>query len=405
MDRVASASTTQDIRRDNRRRILELLRESEPVGRIELARIAGLTEPAVSRITRELVDAGLVQEVAGSGASSRPGRPAVALRLCDDGAYVVGMNLSADKQWACVANSRGDVLAKREFALDDITDPESVIAYAAQEVFQLIKTIRIKRSRLLGAGITVAGTVDPVTGVLVQSPNLGWPQIPLKGMLEAALKLAVRVEGRSPAMLTAEKRIGVAWSMTNAALIMPGLGIGGSILIDGRLARGRLNRAGQIGHMRADHSKLRCWCGKTGCLDTVASGRAILRNLKLISNRTYMPRHQVEHALLFEQAVARDAAADPQAQRVFREAGQALGTALGALAAVVDPEAIFLAGPVGHADSYLAGARQAMAEYSDVPIEPSTVPNDMAAIWLALETFFYSRDLDFARLMPHAAGA
>lgn len=397
-----TAASTQDIRRDNRRRVLELLREREPVARNEIARIARLTEPAISRITRELVDARLVEEIAGNGGGAKPGRPVVALRLCDGGAYVVGINISADNQWACIADMRGDILAKCTFALPNISDPGEVIAIGAAETKRLIETIGIERARLMGVGITVAGTVDPLSGDLLESPNLGWPRMPLAQKVEAALDLPVKIESRSMALLRTEKRIGAARHMANVVLILPALGIGGSVMIDGRLVRGRANRAGQIGHLRMGSGDLRCTCGKLGCLDTVASGRAILDQLNLVPHDERTPKHQIAHARLLEHAVTLAAAGDAAAVAVLQAAGRQLGEALRAVAAVADPEAIFLAGEVGHAASYLAGVRETFALDIDIPVMPSTVSNDMAAISLALEAFVYTRDLDISRLRDMA---
>lgn len=394
--------STQDIRRDNRRRILELLREREPVARNEIARIAGLTEPAISRITRELVDARLIEEIAGSGSGMKPGRPVVALRLCNHGAYVIGINISADNQWACIADIRGEILAKRPFTLSDISEPEIVISTGAEETKRLIKAAGIDRSRLVGAGIIVAGTVDPASGELLESPNLKWPRMPLAQKLEAALDLPVKVESRPMALLRTEKRIGAARGVANAALVLPALGIGGALMIDGRLVRGGANRAGQIGHLRMDGSNIRCTCGKTGCLDTVASGHAILEQLNLVRHDKRAPKHQIAHARLLEHAVALAASKDASAVGVLRSAGRQLGLALRAVAAVADPEVIFLAGAVGHADSYLAGVREVFATDSNTPIMPSTISNDMAAISLALEAFVYSHDLDISQFRDTA---
>lgn len=397
-----AAASTQDIRRDNRRRVLELLRELEPVARNEIARIAGLTEPAISRITRELVDARLVEEGTTGGGGTRPGRPVVALRLSDGGAYVAGINISADNQWACIANMRGRILAKRSLALPEASEPRGVIAIAAQEIERLISATGIERTRLLGTGVTVAGTVDPESGDLQESPNLGWPRVPLARWLQADLGPHVRIEGRSMALLRAETRIGAARGMRNTALIMPALGIGGAVMVDGRLLRGRTNRAGQIGHLRLGGNDLRCTCGKLGCLDTVASGRAIIERLGLVPREELGPTLQATQARLLGEAVARAAAGDAEASNVMRSAGQQLGVALRAVAAVADPEAIFLAGEVGHAESYLTGVRDGFGADTGIGVAPSTIPNELAAIWLALEAFVYSRDLDLGRLREAA---
>jgi predicted NBD/HSP70 family sugar kinase len=395
---ITAAGSTQDIRRDNRRRVLELLREREPVARNEIARIAGLTEPAISRITRELVDAQLIEEVSGNGGAMKPGRPVVALRLCGDRAYVAGINISADSKWSCIANMRGEMLAKQQIDVPENGEPDVVIARSAQVTKRLIESTGIDRSRMLGIGITVAGVVDPANGELVDSPNLGWSHVPLAQMEAALLDLPIAIEGRSMALLRAEKRIGAARGMSNAALVLPTLGIGGAVMIDGRMVRGRANRAGQIGHLRIGEGNIRCICGKFGCLDTVASGHAILKQLDLLPRDESAPKHEATHARMLEQVVAMAAAQDSRASESLYMAGRHLGLALRAVAAVADPEAILLAGEVGHADSYLQGAREVFTTDTGIPVLPSTITNDMAAVWLALEAFVYSRDLDLSRL-------
>lgn len=394
----STVGSTQDIRRDNRRRVLELLREHEPVARNEIARITGLTEPAISRITRELVDTQLIEEVASNGSGSRPGRPVIALRLCGDGAYVIGINISADSKWVCIADMRGEIRAKHQIALAGSDDPAIVVASAAEEARRLIQSTGIDRARLLGIGVTVAGTVDPASGELTESPNLGWTRVPLARMVEAELDLPVTIDGRSMALLRVEKRIGAARNMSNAALVLPALGIGGAVMIDGRMMRGRTNRAGQIGHLRMSGSDMRCVCGRIGCLDTLASGHAILKQLKLIPGDERTPKHEIAHARILEQMVAQAASHDEKVGDALRSAGRHLGLALRAIAAVADPEAVFLAGEVGHSEDYLQGAREAFTADTGIPIVPSTVTNDMAAIWLALEAFVYSRELDMSRL-------
>jgi predicted NBD/HSP70 family sugar kinase len=392
-----AAASNQDIRRDNRRRVLALLREREPIARNEIARLAKLTEAAVSRITRELVDARLIEEIAGNGAASRPGRPVVALRLRTDGAYVVGVNITADNQWVCVGDMRGQLVAKADLGDVDMAKPASVVKGVARQTARLVKSTRIDPQRLLGAGVTIAGTVEPETGVLLQSPNLGWGVTPIARLLESAMSLPIRAEGRSVALLLAETRIGAARHLANAALFLPALGIGGAVMIDGHVARGRTSRAGQIGHLKLLGGDRLCLCGQRGCLDTVASGHAILQQLGMIAPDAGPPKHEIEHAALLEQAVAMAASGDARANAVLRDAGRQLGLSLRAVAAVADPEVIFLAGAVGHAPSYLDGARETFASDDGARILPSTVANDVTAMWLALEAFVYSRELDFDR--------
>ncbi|ETF02347.1 hypothetical protein W822_12435 [Advenella kashmirensis W13003] len=373
-----------------------MLQRTPDLARNEIARLCNLTEPAVSRITRELVDAQIIEEVESDPAPSRRGRPVIGLRLRGDGAYVAAINLSADSQWVCIANLKGELIAKHSLSLKDVANPITVVTCAANEIKKLIQASEIPLPRLAGVGVSVAGPVDTNEGMLLESPNLGWPTVPLASMIETVLNIPAKIESRPIALLLAEKYSLKNQKIDNAALILPTLGIGGAIMTDGRILRGQSYRAGQIGHLTMSESTLVCTCGKIGCLDTLASGHAILEQLNVISRDRRKPRHQVEHAKLLEEAIALAKTGNDNAIQILFAAGQHLGKALKSLTTVSDPEIIFLAGQLGRSESYSMGVRKSFSENSAIPILSSKMTYEEAAVSLALRAFIYSPKFDIS---------
>lgn len=391
-------ASTLDLRRHNRRRVLNFVRTREPLSRGAIAEGIGLTEPAVSRITRELIDAGLLKEVAKAATTGRPGRPLIELELGDDGAYVLGLEIGAIDRWISLTNIRGDVIARAELNLLSFDDPGQSLKHVAAQAESLVDRSGIEHSRLVGGGVAIAGLVDNRGALLVESPNLGWRHVAVASILEDRLGIPCKVESRPNALILAESRLGIARGRTNITLVLVGLGIGGALMFEGRLVRGQNNAAGQIGHLQMPGTQALCTCGRYGCLDTVASGYAILTRLGLRPARTKAQRHDVEDAHVLRTTASRADDGDASAVQAFRSAGEQLGHALKSIVAVADPEAIILAGPVPRMGGYLEGVRATFPCGQEISLVASTTTIDSAAAWLALEAFVFSHNLDIAHL-------
>jgi predicted NBD/HSP70 family sugar kinase len=395
--RVQSSNTTRDMRIANRHLVLTHVRDHSPVTRIDLSKMTGLTEPSLSRISRELLGVGLLMETDSSKQNSRVGRPSVGLRLGDEGAFVLGFDISANSQSVCLVNLRGDVLEGRGLQLDFSAPPAQTLRMAAATANQMVMASKIVRSRLLGAGVAIAGVVDAANEKLMTAPNLGWSDVAVAAILSKEISTPVHVENRTRALLMAESRVGAARGKKNVALFQPSLGIGGALMLDGRLIRGSRNAAAQIGHLPAAAGKELCSCGRHGCLDTVGSGHAILTRLGLIKKRRQMTGHGPSDARLLREAIEMTNR-DAKAARAFRTAGYCLGTALKQVAVLLDPEIIILGGTVLPATSYFEGVKEAFANYNEVPLVISRISEEAVASELALDIFVFSGSLAFDHL-------
>ena len=395
-----AGGSINEMRRRNRDVVLKEIAASQPVSRTQIAQRTGLTGAAVSRITRELIEVGLVREGETVKVKGQVGRRNIGLELAGGGAYVLGIALTANVQSLSIGDSRGEIIGRRRVEGLDLNDPAATVDQLALEVDNLVRAAGIDPLRLVGCGFAVGGVVDPGAGVLCRSDPLGWHDVPLAPMASERLGLPVQLEGRAVAMLLAEQKEKASDARKNVVLISNGLWVGGAMMLDGRVVKGRSNMIGQIGHFAVGGDDTPCTCGRRGCLDAVASGLAILKELEPAGLPERGGARSPGDRL--NQLVRQEGQAIPAVSAAFRRAGQKMGHAVDALLSILDPELILLTGTTHGHPEFIEGIRETLARIrpaeQDWPVKVSRVTSDQSAIWLGLNAFVYSPSLDIQRL-------
>jgi glucokinase len=213
-------------------------------------------------------------------------------------------------------------------------------------------------AEIIGAGIGAPGPLDTRRGIVLLTPNLGWTDMPLRDRLEERLSLPAALDNDANCALLGEWWIGAAQGATHAIALTLGTGVGGGIIVDGRLVHGASDVAGELGHMTIDTNGRRCGCGNDGCLEAYASGPAIARRaiealeagaesaLRLIS--------QGNVATITAQTVYEAAAAgDPLALEVVHDTARYLGAGVANLINILNPEVVVICGGVTRAGERL----------------------------------------------------
>ncbi len=396
-----SGGSASKLRRHNRDLVLREIASETSVSRSQIARRTGLTAAAVSRITRELIDAGLVREGERIESKGQAGRRNVCLELRDGGAYVLAVALTANVKSVSLSNSQGRIVEQE--VLDGLgrAGPELVVGALCSAADRIVRKSGIDRSRLVGGGVSVAGVVDPATGELVSSEPLGWGNVPLSAVFSKELGLPIRIERRPVALLTAEMWRGAARGARNVVLINNGLWLGGCLVADGQVLTGTQNQVGQLAHLAIGGRKDMCPCGRKGCLDVVSSGVSIVERLSELKVDGTDPNEEPGARL---RTLARYSGDDlPQIAGAFKDAGRCMGYAVDHLFALFYPELVLLAGETSRNPHFLEGVLETVADLRPSeeawPIKVSSVTSDTSAVWIGLDAFVFSSTLDIEKLI------
>ncbi|HMB28254.1 MAG TPA: ROK family protein, partial [Blastocatellia bacterium] len=266
---VATSETARDI---NRRIVLNLIRNHQPISRADLARQSGLQRSTVSVITEKLIEEDWVREGA-SGHVPRGRRPRF-LHLNKERVGIIGVNVRPATTTIGLAGLDANFVAQE--SLPTAEDPERFIADLTPRIRNLIE-MRPEIS-CEGIGVSLPGRVDLDSQRLVFAPNLGWGPIDLKTPLEKATGLPVELENAANACALAEfwfgpRREGVR----NLVAVTVSEGVGTGLILNHQLARGSTGMAGEFGHITVVDEGLECKCGNRGCWEVYASNSAAIR--------------------------------------------------------------------------------------------------------------------------------
>ena len=286
--------------------------------------------------------------------------------------YVVGVDMGGTKILAAVINAKGEIVQQAKRATKPKKGPEEVIERITRCVREAIDSAELNPSQIRAIGIGSPGPLDPETGVIIFAPNLGWSNVPLKAKLEANLSIPTFVDNDVNVGTLGEYAFGAGQGVKNLVGIFVGTGIGGGIILDGKLFHGVNKTAGEIGHMIVEAKGPRCGCGNFGCLEAVASRTAITRDLQKAilkkgkkSKLTELNGGNLD--LIRSKAIARAVKqGDKPTIKVVRRAAKYLGISVASIVHFLNPEMVVLGGGVVEAmgDSLLDPIRHAAAEYA-----------------------------------------
>lgn len=264
------------MRQINRNRILGLIRNASTdtgIAQVDLVRQTGLSSGAVATIVAQLKQDGLVIED-GLGTSTTGKRP-VLLKFDHTARYVLAIELVASHTTIAILDMAGHVQSTRTCQTDPRRGPEAVLADIADQARNLLARHDIPHKQVLGVGVAIEAAVIASQRLVTLSVNLGWQQVPVGQMLEDLLAIPVIVEGTAVAMLNGEYLYGIGRHSDTVIVLDLDAGIGAMLMLDGRLVRGSHSMAGELGHCVVEPDGELCTCGRRGCLETVASPRAI----------------------------------------------------------------------------------------------------------------------------------
>ncbi len=269
-----------------------------------------------------------------------------------DQILVVALDIGGTNMRAAVVDRNGTVFGRVEKSSRVLEDPLRVARELSKLVREAALAARIPVNRVAAAGVAVAGGVDAHEGLVTQCPQFGrWKNLRLRDSLAGELGIPVTVANDADCALAGEQWLGSARGILNVAGIFMGTGLGGALIIDGKLYNGPSGMAGEFGHMLYDRHGHRCNCGQVGCYETVASGTGVRNSfadeLKAGKPSALAPRFKKNPDVVTASVIARMAAAgDPAAKEAWDRLADALGTLLSALVMSLSIDRFVIGGKV-----------------------------------------------------------
>lgn len=333
----------------NKTRVLKLIRERRTLSRSDIAKEIGLSLPTVSRLVDSLVHSERLLRELGARSTAR-GRPPNLVSFAGDRNFVIGMSLGRVHISAVLTDLDANLIAEQRIPTDAQKGFRSVVRRSANLVRKLMSNSDVEPDCVLGVGVAVGGLVDAERNRVIYSATLGWENEDLGGALEEILERPVRVDHDARVMALGELSFGIGDRMRNFICVLAGYGIGASFIVDGRPFYGKQGMTGELGHLVvAEDSRIECSCGHRGCLDALASGRAIgLRAQQETATdqkgSLYRLCNRDPSRISAETVASAAQDGDPTARRILDEAAGYLGVGLVSLIHLYNPEAVVLGG-------------------------------------------------------------
>ena len=339
----SDSGSLRSLRELNRGRVVNALRERGRASRAEIARATGLSRSTVSSIVSDLIESGLLTEerdALGVAHGEAGGRPPVLLSLDPSAGLAVGIDFGHTHLRVAVSDLSHEVLAETRRELDVDHSADQGLDAAVELVDQVLNEAKVERNAVLGVGMGLPGPINSSTRTVGSSSILpGWVGVDAAAEMQRRLRLPVHVENDANLGALAEYVWGSGRGHSDVIYIKLSSGVGAGLLLGGRLHEGAGGTAGEIGHTPAQQGTAICRCGSRGCLETVASARAIAEQLGASRGEPVST----------QELLRLTAEGDPAADRLIAEAGREIGVALAGLCNLINPDCVIIGGDLSAA--------------------------------------------------------
>ncbi len=339
---TTAKATHAQTRRHNNRLVLQTVYDQSPLSRADIARATDLTATTVSTVVGELLEEGLVQEL--GAVSTERGKPPTLIALNKDSRHILALDLSRKVFQGSILNLRGEILHRQYLPLQNKNGKDALAV-----VHKLLRALcQETTTPLLGIGIGAPGIIDPNSSVIRQAANLGWYNLELGELLAREYGHNVQVVNDTQAILLAENLFGTYKNSSDMVVIRIGNGIGAAIMCNGQLLHGNGSGVGEIGHVVVVDGGERCTCGNDGCLETIASSRAVIQQAQALAKihpgSALNQLTQAGEPITIETVVEAFRLGDPVVEPLVTRLGYHLGSSIAHLVSVVGTPRILLCG-------------------------------------------------------------
>jgi glucokinase len=260
---------------------------------------------------------------------------------------------------AALVDSQGKIVRRAHRPTQAQGGPRHVVGRIVETVEGLCQAEGLRVESLRGVGLGCAGPLNPKEGIVYHSPNLpGWSHVPVKAWTEEALGVEVVLENDANAWTLGEHRFGAGQGTLHMVCLTLGTGVGGGIIIDGKLLHGDRGLAAELGHTTINVRGPLCKCGNRGCLEVYASAPAVVRAMRRrlkegVSSRVEALAQKSPDGLSAKLIAQAARMGDGPAREALAEVGRYLGVGIANIANALNPQMVVIGGAVAGAGRYL----------------------------------------------------
>jgi predicted NBD/HSP70 family sugar kinase len=344
------------VRRSNLALVLRHLRQAGSRSRARIAADTGLNKATVSSLVSELVERGLVREGDIERAGS-VGRPALIVELDGRGIGGIGVEINVDYLTALALDLTNTVIFEQRVALDvQALATDAVLDAVAELAGRAIAACARRGVVPVGMTIAIPALVDVAAGAVAFAPNLHWRQVPVAAAMVARLghpAFPVRVDNDANLAALGEYAMGSVAGTPDLVYLTGEIGVGGGVIVGGRLLRGAEGFSGEVGHLPLDPAGHPCGCGRRGCWETLVGLAGLLRLAADTDDPVRDPSLDLEQRL--DMIRQRAEAGDRRTLDALEQVGAGLGLGASILINVVNPRVLVLGGYFASLGPYLLG--------------------------------------------------
>ncbi|MFH4663616.1 ROK family protein [Vibrio cidicii] len=351
--------------------VYRLIDQQGPISRIQVADVSQLAPASVTKITRQLLERGLIKEVAQQ--ASTGGRRAISLTTEVKPFHSVAVRLGRDYVQFCLYDLGGTELAKDQHDLRYKNQSDLIEGLIAL-LKDFINSCQDRIDQLIAIGITLPGLVNPTTGVVEYMPNTDIDNLALGEIVREKFGIECFVGNDVRGMALAEHYFGASQDCQDSILVSVHRGTGSGIIVNGQVFLGFNRNVGEIGHIQIDPLGEQCQCGNFGCLETVASNPAIVQRVKKLLAQGYESSLAEVEPITIQDVCAHALQGDELAKQSLVRVGNQLGKAIAITVNLFNPQKIVIAGDITAAQEILFPAIQRNVENQSLKTFHSGLP-------------------------------
>ncbi len=359
--------------------VYRLIDQQGPISRIQIADASQLAPASVTKITRQLMECGLIKEVAQQ--ASTGGRRAISLTTEVKPFHSIAIRLGRDYIQLSLLNLNGEELANSQSSFRYTNQPELESGIIAH-INQFLEAQCDKVEHLIAIGIVLPGLIDSEKGIVEYIPDISVDDFTLGDIVTKQFHVECFIGNDIRGKALAEYYFGASRDCKDSILVSVHRGTGAGIIVNGQVFLGVNRNVGEIGHIQIDPLGDKCQCGNFGCLETVVSNPAILKRIRSLIEQGYGSSLAAVDEITMTEVCKHALNGDELAKQNLINVGNKLGQALAITVNLFNPQKIVIAGDITQAEELLFPVIRRNIElqslvrfYSELPIVASELEN------------------------------